>query len=101
MLPDDAQKALDAATPGAIVGPVVLLEGVAVLRLDERRVARLQSYAESRARARDLLQRELAEQAWTGLIAQLRRDNPAIVEESVYAPASSSLETAAASSTGP
>lgn len=100
MLPDDAQKALDAATPGAIVGPVVLLEGVAVFRLDERKAARLQSLDASRARARDLLQRERSELAWTELIAQLRRDHPAVVDESVYSPAPVTSPRAAAS-TGP
>lgn len=101
MLPGDAQQALDPATPGAIVGPVVLLEGVALFRLDERKAARLQSYEASRTRARDLLQRERAELAWTGLIAQLRRDNPAAVDESVYAPSPASSPRAAAAPTGP
>jgi len=100
MLPDDAQKALDAATPGAIVGPVVMLEGVAVFRLDERKAARLQPLDASRARARDLLQRERSELAWTDLIAQLRRDHPAIVDESAYSPAPVASPRAAVS-TGP
>ena len=101
MLPDDAQKALDGAEPGAIAGPVVLLEGVAVFRLDERRQARLQSYDASKTRARELLQRERAELAWTGLIAQLRRDHPAVVDESVYSPAPVTSPRAAAAPTGP
>lgn len=102
MLPDDAQKALDAAEPGAVVGPVVLLEGVAVFRLEERKPARLQPLEGSRERARELLQRERSDLAWSGLIAQLRRDHPAVVDESVYSPAPvTSPRAAAAAPTGP
>ena len=101
MLPDDAQKALDPVAAGTIVDPVVLLEGVAIFRLDERKAARLQPFDAAAARARELLQRERAEAAWTGLIAQLRRTTPVVIDESVYAPAQADLSSAAALSSAP
>jgi hypothetical protein len=87
MLPEPAQAALDRATPGTISDPVVLLEGVAVLRLDERKPARLQPLVNVADRARDLWRREQGESAWRGLIARLRKENPAKIDESVYASA--------------
>jgi parvulin-like peptidyl-prolyl isomerase len=101
MLPDDAQKALDAAAPGVIPDPVVLLEGVAIFRLDERKPARLQSFDAAAARARDLLQRERAEAAWSELIARLRRDTPAVIDESIYLPAPAAVGSAAALTSAP
>lgn len=85
MLPDEAQGAVDAAAVGDVIGPLVVLEGVAVLRLEARKLARPQPYASATERARQLLRREQADAAWRELVEQLRKQHPAVVDETVYA----------------
>jgi parvulin-like peptidyl-prolyl isomerase len=86
MLPDPAQAAIDKLKPGEIGDAVVLLEGVAVFRLDGRKSAKLNPLAAVHDRARDLLKREQSEQAWTALIARLRKDTPPRIDESRFLP---------------
>lgn len=86
MLPEPAQVAVDKLQPGQISEPVLLLEGVAVLRLDERKPARLNSLDRVRERAHDLWQRDRGDDAWKALLARLRRDTPAVVDESRFLP---------------
>jgi parvulin-like peptidyl-prolyl isomerase len=85
MLPEAAQDALDRVKPVAVTDPVVLLEGVALFRLEDRKSPKLQSFAEARERASALLRREQSEAAWRGLIAKLRKEMPAKVDEAAYA----------------
>jgi len=87
MLPEPAQDALDKLKPGAVADPVLLLEGIAVVRLDERKVGKLNSFPNVQDRARELLQREQAEAAWKGLIARLRAQAQPRIDESRYAAA--------------
>lgn len=86
MLPDAAQAAIDKLQPGVVSDPVVLLEGVAVLRLEGRKPARLNALPVVRQRAHDLLVRELADKAWSDLIASLRRQTPPQIDTSRYLP---------------
>jgi len=86
MLPDPAQAAVDKLQPGAITDVVLLLEGVAVLRLDDRKPAKLNPLSAVRQRAHDLLMRDLSDQAWSGFIARLRKETPTKVDESRYLP---------------
>jgi parvulin-like peptidyl-prolyl isomerase len=86
MLPEPAQVAIDKLKPGDISEPVLLLEGVAVFRLNERKTAKLNPLDKVRERAGDLWQRDQADQAWSRLLATLRRDTPAKVDESRYLP---------------
>lgn len=72
MLGDTAQKAVDRLTVGEYTGPVVLLEGVAVFRLDERREARLNPFEKVRERAAALLTREQSEHLYRERMAALR-----------------------------
>ncbi|MFM2058537.1 MAG: hypothetical protein RLY71_2922, partial [Pseudomonadota bacterium] len=82
MLPPAAHEALQGRAAGDLVGPVTLLEGVAVLRLHERRAARLQPLAQVRERATELCRRDQAEQAWQRLLTRLRQDTPHHIEYS-------------------
>lgn len=86
MLPEPAQKAIDTLQPGELSEPVVLLEGVAVFRVQERKAAKLNELDRVRDRARDLWQREQGEEAWTALVAKLRRATPVKVDESHFLP---------------
>lgn len=85
MLPEAIQSGvIDALKPGEVPAPLRLLEGVALVRLEDRKAPRLHAYAEARARALELAQRSRGEQAWTQLIAALRAKAAIRVDESVY-----------------
>jgi len=71
MLGDNAQKVLDIMEPNEVSAPVVLLEGVAIFRLDERTTPELNSFEVVRDRAQKLYQREMANEAWKALLLQL------------------------------
>lgn len=87
MLPDQIQKqVIDSLKPGIAAPPVVLLEGVAIMRLEDRRPAKPRAFDEVRQRAGELWAREQGEQAWQRLIAELRGRTPIQVDESRYLP---------------
>lgn len=86
VLPEPAQQALDKLKPGEISDAVVLLEGVAVFRLDERKPAKLNPLEAVRPRARDLWVRDKGEEAWAALQVRLRRETPAKVDDSRFLP---------------
>lgn len=72
MLPEPLQARIDKLVIGQVGDPVDVLEGIGVFRLDERVVARHRDFAEVAERARDLLLREKAQQAWRDFLAGLR-----------------------------
>jgi parvulin-like peptidyl-prolyl isomerase len=97
MLPEPAEKAIDALKPGETSDAIVLLEGVAVIRLEARKEPVLNSLDRVRERARDLYLRDGGEQAWTALLEQLRRATPVQLDESRFLPlAANAGETAPA-----
>lgn len=81
MLAEPAQLAVDKLKPGEISDPVTVLQGVAILRLDERQPARLNPFEKVEARARELLVREQSEAAWQALLARLRKATPVTLDE--------------------
>lgn len=72
MLPEELHAKLDAVAAGTLYGPLMLLEGAAVFRLEERLAPRLRSFEESKERAAGLWQRERAERQWRVLKSRLR-----------------------------
>jgi len=68
-----AQKVLNVMEPGELSEPVVLLEGVALFRLNGVRESNLNSFEDVEERARDLLMRDLSEKAWKDLQTGLRQ----------------------------
>lgn len=81
MLAGEAQQVLDGMKPGDISAPLLLLQGVAVLRLEERVAPALSAFEAAKSRARDLLARERGEVAWQALIERLRRETPVTINE--------------------
>lgn len=81
MLSKDAQQVIDAMKVGAISDPVQLLRGIAVFRLDERKPAALNDFEKVQKRARGLLVRERANQAWQALRDELRKTTPFTVND--------------------
>lgn len=86
MLPDGTQAILNALKVGEISNPVQLLEGMGVFRLTDRKTAKLNSFEKVESRAADLLHRDLTDQAWTRLIADLKKKNPAQIDQSRFLP---------------
>ncbi len=71
MLGANAQKVLDIMEVGDVSAPVVMLEGVAIFRLDDRVKATLNPLEAVRERAEKLYMREQGEKAWEALKAKL------------------------------
>jgi len=86
MLPEAVHSVVDKLQPRQISEPVQMLEGVAILRLDDRRLAKQRDFEQVRARAADLWQRAEGEARWKKLIAELRRSATIRIDESHYAP---------------
>jgi parvulin-like peptidyl-prolyl isomerase len=86
MLPEAVHGVVDKLKARELAEPVQMLEGVAILRLDDRRVAQQRSFEQVKLRAADLWQREEAQARWDKLIAELRRATPVRIDESQYVP---------------
>jgi parvulin-like peptidyl-prolyl isomerase len=99
MLPDPAQAAVDKLQPGGISDAFPMLEGVAVLRLEDRKPAKLNPLSAVQERAHDLLVRDLGDQAWSGLLARLRKETPAKIDESRFLPLAMAKPPATAAAT--
>lgn len=72
MLSRQAQVVVDGLAAGQLSQPVVLLQGVALFRLEERQASRLNPLAQVRERAQGLYQRERAEKQWQDFLGALR-----------------------------
>ena len=96
MLPEAVHGVVDALKPGELSEPVQLLEGVVILRLDDRRAEQQRRFEQVKDRAADLWQREEAQARWSRLIAELRRATPVRIDESHYAPLPAAPEKARA-----
>lgn len=87
MLPEPVQKVVDGLQPGAISAPVTVLEGVAILRLEGRQLAKALSFSEVKARAAALWERERSEKQWTEFLSRLRAGAAIEIDGSRYPPA--------------
>jgi parvulin-like peptidyl-prolyl isomerase len=85
MLPDGAQNVLVNMQPDEI-GVVRVLEGVAVLRLADRKAARRMEFDEVKVRAQELMLSEKKEAAWTGFVAELKQKTPHQIDQSLFLP---------------
>lgn len=78
MLGEGITQEIDKLKPGEVSNSFDVLDGVVIFKLHERATARLRDFDSVRARAGDLLARDLAERAWRGFLAELRRN--AVIE---------------------
>lgn len=86
MLPAPVHATVDGLKPAQFAAPVQLLEGYAILRLEDRKAARQRAFEEVRERCADLWRRAEADAAWKTLIAELRRRTVVKIDESQYLP---------------
>lgn len=83
MLPETIERQfVDGLQPGQLSAPAKLLEGIAIVRMDARKPARLREYDEVARNARELLQRSRADEAWAKLKADLRAGATVWLDES-------------------
>lgn len=73
MLPEAVYAEAAKLVPGRVSGPVTVLEGVALLRLEDRRAPKLREFDEVRDRAAELWRREQGDRNWKSLAAALRK----------------------------
>lgn len=86
-LPEPVQQVLDKLKPGELAPePVRVLEGIAILRLDQIQPKQLKSFGEVQERARALWLREQSDQAWKSYLAQLRKNAKVEIDESQFLP---------------
>ena len=92
MLPETLAGTVDKLKAREISEPVQILQGVAILRLDDRKTAQQRPFEAVRQRAGELWQREEGENRWKKLIADLRRATPVRIDESQYGPLPATAE---------
>ena len=83
MLAAEAQKVLDDMKPGELSEPIQLLQGFAILRLDERVSPVLNDFERVEPRARELAGRELKEAAWQKTLTDLRAKTAIKINQAV------------------
>jgi len=84
MLPEAVHAVVDKLKPKGISEPVQLLEGITILRLDDRRASRQRPFDEVKERAADLWRRAEGDARWQRLINELRRNTPIKIDESHF-----------------
>ncbi|MGB5541073.1 MAG: peptidylprolyl isomerase [Gammaproteobacteria bacterium] len=83
MLSPVAEEAIAGLETGEVSAPLRLLEGVAILRLEDRKQAQLRKFEEVSARARDLWLREQSQLAWQRLQDELWEKTPISVHDAL------------------
>lgn len=86
MLSTPVQEAVDRLKPGENSGPVVVLEGVAILKLKDRLEPRLMSFDSVKEKAGKYLAKKISEREWKKLIESLRAKSKVKINEQYYLP---------------
>ncbi len=86
MLPEAVHASIDKLKAHEFSEPVQLLEGVAILRLDDRRPSSQRTFDAVKERATELWRREDGEARQSKVVADLRRSVTIRIDESHYAP---------------
>ena len=81
MLSKPAQAVLNTMELGQVSEPVMLLQGVAIFRLNGVQGSRLNDFDLVKGRAQNLLYREMQDKAWDNLVVSLRKDSKIEVNE--------------------
>lgn len=86
MLPEGTQAALTKLKNGETSDEVRLLEGFAVFRLADRKVAKLRDFESVKVRAQELAQRDQSNGAWSVFVADLKTKTPTQMDQSRFLP---------------
>jgi parvulin-like peptidyl-prolyl isomerase len=86
VLPPKVQDIADKMKPGEISDAIRVLEGIMVMRVDERQEPQLRSFTDVRKRLQGLLMDERREAAWQAFVAKLREATPPQIDVAVYPP---------------
>lgn len=73
MIPDAVLEKIETSKLGEVTPPIDVLEGVALFRMDERVLPKVQPFEAIKARCADLYKRETSETLWTDFRAGLRK----------------------------
>lgn len=84
MLAEAAQKAVDMLKPGEISEAIEVLQGIAILRLEDRTVERLRAFNDVTDRARALWLRDQSDAAWAVFKQKLRQDTPVTLYNAMH-----------------
>jgi len=87
VLPEALQAKVNEFKVGEVPDPIETLQGIVVLRLEDRIPAKLHPIERVAERARDLLHRDLKEKAWKDLAEKLRSSATVVIYEPVAATA--------------
>ena len=74
MLNDTVEEHIAKLQKNQIGGPIRVLEGYLIVRLDDRKLPRLREFKDVADRARDLAKREAGEKAWVAFREKLRAE---------------------------
>lgn len=80
-LAPEVEAVVDQLDVGAVSEPVMLLQGVALFRLEEKLISKLNRFEDVQDRARALLREERLEIVWRDMLAQLRKATPVIIAD--------------------
>jgi parvulin-like peptidyl-prolyl isomerase len=86
MLPDGSQAALEKMQAGEISEPQRLLEGVALFRLADRKLAIVHTWDEVKVRAGQLAQRDQADALWEAFVQGLKARTTVQLDQSRFLP---------------
>ncbi len=85
MLEGDAKKVVDIMSKDEISKPVRVLEGVILFRLNGTQPAKLMAFEKVKTRAKNLLYRQLQDQAWNEYLIKLNQSADVFINKKLYA----------------
>lgn len=88
MLPEGGDVVVAKMKVGETSDPFRILEGVAILRLADRKAPKRHELDEVKVRAEELTQRELSDTAWIAFLAQLKLKTKIQIDQSRFLPLS-------------
>jgi|GEM_PF-512929 len=86
MLPEGLEDVLARMKVGELSEPTQVLEGIAVLRVIDRKEAKLNPFERVKGRAADLLQRDRSDRTWKDMVAGLKKKTPPQIDQSQFLP---------------
>lgn len=100
-LPESVQAAADKLGNGQVSDPIDVLEGIALIRVTDRKAAELRPFDAVKDRARELVRRKAADEAWKSLVAKLRAEAKIEIDARRFAEVATAPDAAKASPPSP